>query len=196
MYKICRAIAGIILWLAFGVEVRGLENIPQQGCAVIAANHVSWLDPVAVGVAVKRPICFMAKNELFKNSFSAWFFRSINTFPVRRGQADRNAIRSGLTLLKQGRLVGIFPEGTRSKNSDQLLPIQSGAAFLSIKGQAPIIPIVVKGTDSLCFRRRILVIIGEPIVTKEGKRASKEELISVNNMILQQFTRLGMQEFD
>ncbi len=196
MYKICRAIAGIILWLAFGVEVRGLENIPQQGCAVIAANHVSWLDPVAVGVAVKRPICFMAKNELFKNSFSAWFFRSINTFPVRRGQADRNAIRSGLTLLKQGRLVGIFPEGTRSKNGDQLLPIQSGAAFLSIKGQAPIIPIVVKGTDSLCFRRRILVIIGEPIVTKEGKRASKEELISVNNMILQQFTRLGMQEFD
>jgi len=196
VYKICKGIAWLVIWFLFGLEVKGLENIPKDGSAVIAANHVSWMDPVAVGVAVNRPICFMAKNELFRNSFSAWFLSSLNAFPVKRGQADRNAIRTGLGLLEKGRLVGIFPEGTRGKNGDQLSSIQSGAAFFSIKSQAPIIPVVVKGTDSLCFRRRISVTIGKPIKTKGGKRVSKEELISVNNMILQELTRLGMQEFD
>lgn len=73
MYKICKGIAWLVIWFLFGLEVKGLENIPKDGSAVIAANHVSWMDPVAVGVAVNRPICFMAKNELFRNSFSAWF---------------------------------------------------------------------------------------------------------------------------
>ncbi len=195
MYRTIRFIAKVIVKLLFGLKVKGTENIPATGSGIVAANHVSLVDPIAVASVIKRPICFMAKSELFSNAFLDWFFRAIKTFPVRRGQADRNAIRTGLDLLANGELVGIFPEGTRSHDSDQLLPIQSGAALLSIKSGAPIIPVVVKETDSLKLRKNILVIIGKPIHPIEGKRVTKEELNRVNNMILQQLTWLNKQDF-
>lgn len=196
MYRIIRDFLGIIIRLVFGIKIVGAENIPQIGSAVIASNHVSIVDPVAVAVGIRRPIHFMAKDELFSNSFTSWFFHKVNAFPVKRGVPDRSAIRTALQRLRGGHLLGIFPEGTRNKQENELLELQSGASLLAIKTSSPIIPVVVKGTSKLRFRKKIEVIIGKPLNVKEGQKASKEELDNVNKMILDEFTLLLKQDFN
>lgn len=178
------------------MKVVGNENIPTDGSAVIASNHVSLMDPVAVAIGIQRPIHFMAKHELFSNRILAWFFNQVYAFPVKRGIADRNAIRTALTRLREGHLLGIFPEGTRNKQEDHVLPLQSGASLFAIKTGSPIIPVVVHGTGKLRFRQTIHVVIGKPIYVKEGQKASKEELVTVNKKILEQFTFLKKQDFN
>lgn len=196
MYNLVRLLALIIVKLLFSLQITGLHNLPENSAAVIASNHISYIDPVVIAIAIKRPIHFMAKQELFKTRFLKWFFYSINAFPVKRGLADRSAIRTGLNILAADNFLGIFPEGTRNKGNEKTLPIQSGAALLAIKGNVPIVPVVVQGTKTLKFRQKILVTIGEPIHLDEGIKAKKAELISVNNLILEQFAVLGKQEFD
>ena len=101
------------LWLR--LEVRGTEHIPARGPVVLACNHLSLLDPPVLGEAATRRIHCMAKEELFHNPIFGYIIRSLGAFPVRRGAADRNAIKHGMELLKRGEVVAVFPEGTRSK---------------------------------------------------------------------------------
>jgi len=180
--------------LGFRFTVVGKEHIPDGG-GIVVANHPSWFDPVLLGVAVSRPIHFMAKAELFRNPISRWFFRSLHAFPVRRGEFDRGAIRSALELLSSGKLLGIFPEGTRNKG-DELLPLHGGAALLASRAQVPIVPIVIKGNKQYRFRQAIEVLIGSPIMPETEKKASKEDLARINDQILAQFTDLSRKEFN
>jgi len=147
-----------------GWKIYGLENIPQNGPVILVSNHVSMWDPVVAGAAVPRPIFFMAKEELFRNKFLAALFRRLGGFPVKRGQGDTNAIRHSLKLLKEGKVLGLFPEGTRSK-SGELLKGLPGMILLMEKSQAPIVPVKINGTKNLLTKgwRNIEVIIGEPI---------------------------------
>ncbi|HKM17647.1 MAG: 1-acyl-sn-glycerol-3-phosphate acyltransferase [Firmicutes bacterium] len=193
VYKVLRVFAVILIKLCFRFKVVGLENIPD-GAAVLVSNHASVFDPVPLGVAVPRPIHFMAKVELFKNPISSWFFRKLHAFPVKRGEFDRAAIRSALAVLGSGQLLGIFPEGTRNKG-DEFLPLHSGAALLASRAQAPIIPIVIRRSKRYRLRPGLEVLIGRPIRPEAGKRVSKEELARVNDQILAQFTVLNRQEF-
>ncbi|HHX02291.1 MAG TPA: 1-acyl-sn-glycerol-3-phosphate acyltransferase [Firmicutes bacterium] len=193
MYKVLRVLAIILVKLWFRFTVVGKENIPETA-AVLVANHASMFDPVILGVAVNRPVHFMAKAELFRTPVSSWFFGKLHAFPVRRGEFDRNAIRSALEVLAHGQLLGIFPEGTRNKG-EELLPLHSGAALLASRAQAPIVPIVIKGSGKYRFRQRIEVLIGSPIIPEGGKRVPKEELARINDQILTQFTVLNQQEF-
>lgn len=194
MYSFLRLIAVLLVKSWFSFSVIGKENIPDKA-GVIVANHVSMLDPIVLGVAVSRPVHFMAKAELFKNRLLNWFFRKLHAFPVRRGGADRSAIRTALEVLYSGELLGIFPEGTRNKGED-LLPLHSGAALLATRAQAPIVPVLIRGTHKFRFRQKIDVIIGQPIPPKEGKRATKEELAEINKVILEQFNHLNRQDFN
>lgn len=195
MYSFVRFILKIFVYTIYGISVTGLENIPQNGPAILAANHASMLDPVSLAVMVKRPIHFMGKAELFRKRFLNWLFRGLHAFPVNRGLADRTAIRTALELLADGRLVGIFPEGTRNKTETELLPMQSGASLLAIKAQVPIIPIVVKGTDIIRFRRKLHVIIGKEIIPVAGERATKVELNKMNERIALSLSALNRQDF-
>jgi len=177
MYRFIRALATFIFTVLFGMEVSGLEHVPQEGGAIIAGNHTTMMDPVAIGVAIKRPVHFMGKAELFAKPLGRWFFTRLNAFPVRRGLADREAIRTAQERVQAGHLLGIFPEGTRNTSEEELLPMQGGASLIAIKTGAPVIPVAVTGLKPFKLRQPIKVTFGPPIDLGGPRRATKTEVL-------------------
>lgn len=183
-YYFARWVVSIILKLFNRWEIEGQENLPATGPAVIAVNHVSYWDPPVVGCSVKRMVHFMAKEELFHIPLFKYIIRNLECFPVRRGQADRNALRLALKYLKEGEVVGIFPEGTRSKSSE-MLPFGEGTSLIALKGGAPIVPMALIGTRKAfpaSWRGHIIARIGKPLIYPElyGAKISNEDLKRVN----------------
>lgn len=164
LYKIARMILMPIFYIIFPWRVTGRENVPAEGPLVVCANHITWQDPIILALIIKRPIHFMAKEELFRIGILRWLLPKVHAFPVKRGTADRTAIRHSLEVLKQGEVLGIFPEGTRSRTGEmqKLLP---GVAMLAIKGQAPVIPIAIRGPYRVF--RPLHVTIGQPLDLQE-----------------------------
>jgi 1-acyl-sn-glycerol-3-phosphate acyltransferase len=169
-----------------------MENIPKTGGAVIASNHISVLDPPVLGVALPRQVHFMAKQELFANPVFAWVIKKLNAFPVHRGAADRVAIRKALSLLEQQKLVGIFPEGTRSKTG-VLGAAEPGVALIAAKAGAPIIPTAIFGTNQVGthgFRLPgFAVVFGSPIYPEPGK-TDRDSLEKLSQSMMAAITKL------
>ena|SRR5690554_398413 len=187
MYRFFVAVIRVLIRILWGIEVEGVDNIPHGSGAIVAGNHTTWFDPVAIAVAIPRPVHFMGKAELFKVPILGWLFSRAHVFPVRRGLADRQAIRTAQERVTQGHLVGMFPEGTRNKEGDDLHPLQGGAALISIKTGAPVIPVVVPRVRLARLRTPIQVRIGEPIDLGGPKRASKSDITTGNAAISAQF---------
>lgn len=172
MYNIIRLIFRLIFKTVFRWQIIGPENVPQTGGVIIAANHVSLWDPPLVGSALTREIHFMAKQELFCIPVIGWLTKKINAFPVKRDSADRNAIKHAVKILEEGKVLGVFPEGTRSKTGKLGEP-EPGLALIAAKAGALVVPTAVivpnlvggKGNMLPCFK----VIFGEPIVVERGK---------------------------
>ena len=192
----------IVSWY-FHVQVQGLERVPPRGPVILAINHLSMLDPILVGAVMPRVVHFMAKQELFRYPLLGWLLRRLHAFPVRRGQADREALARALDLLRAGEVVGIFPEGTRSADG-QLLPLQGGTAFLALKSGAAVIPVAIAGTHramprgALWPRRvRVQIRIGEPVRLSLPAPGSvrKGELQAVSESITLALHRLVHQLF-
>lgn len=190
MYKGLIGVIRILTLLICGLDVVGLENIPEKGGAVVAGNHTTWFDPFAMAIALKRPIHFMGKAELFDIPVVGWILSRVYVFPVRRGLADRDAIRMAQERVTQGNLLGIFPEGTRNKTQGELLPLQGGATLISIKTGVPVIPVVVLNVKPFGLRRPIKVVIGKPIDLGGPKKAIKADITQGNEMISAQFSSL------
>ncbi len=164
LYSFLRAILSVIFKIIFRINVIGIENLPAEGKVIICSNHVSMLDPITVAVSVPRRIYFMAKKELFKNKVFGKFLERLGAFPVDREGADLAAVRNSLKILKCENVLGIFPEGTRSKKED-IDNAKPGIAMISIKGKAPIAPVYID-TQYRLFRKT-KVIIGKQITTEE-----------------------------
>ena len=168
-------------------SVRGAENVPKTGGFILAPNHISYLDPPVAAGAIFRQVHFMAKEELFKARVLGFILRSSGTFPVRRGTADRSAIRKAIGLLQAGKVVGIFPEGTRSEDGNLQQPEQ-GLGLLVLKAKVPVLPMAIVGTDRVLRRGsvvlhfgKIKVNIGKPLdfsdlYDRENERAAIEEI--------------------
>ncbi len=137
LYSIGRQIARVGMKLLFDVRVEGIENIPSQGPLVVCANHISWWDPVLLAWVMPWPVHFMAKKELFNNGLMAFLLTKLHAFPVNRGKADVGAIRTGLSVLEAGQVVGVFPEGTRQKTPDKLGPGHGRGCPLGHKDRRP-----------------------------------------------------------
>ncbi|MCG0278010.1 MAG: 1-acyl-sn-glycerol-3-phosphate acyltransferase [Thermanaeromonas sp.] len=164
-YRIAKFICYLFFRYICRWEVRGQENFPREGPAVVVSNHVSFWDPVAVGVAVPRPVRFMAKEELFRIPLLGQVIRGLGAFPVRRGRSDRQALKESLEILRSGQVLGMFPEGTRVRTGG-LGTFHNGAAVLSLKTGAPLVPVALKGTQNIFSKgwfRPFQVFIGEPI---------------------------------
>jgi 1-acyl-sn-glycerol-3-phosphate acyltransferase len=156
-----------ILRKAYHLEVRGAHLVPRSGPAVLASNHDSLLDIPVLVVASPRPVWFMAKVELFRGPVASRFFHELGGFPVRRGGYDLRAIRGARAVLDRGRLLGMYPEGTRTRHLQGFLP---GAAWLALAAGAPLVPVAVTGTaDALPRgstrprRSEVTVSFGEPL---------------------------------
>lgn len=143
-WNACKMPCRLITTLVFDLKSYGCHHVPERGGALLISNHQSVLDPVMLGVHLHRPISFIAKSELFENPKFSWLIRNLNAFAVRRGQPDVAAIKEALHRVKDGQVVTLFPEGTRSKDG-RLHPIQAGIAMLVRRADAPVIPAVVDG---------------------------------------------------
>ncbi len=129
-------------------KIEGLENFPEQGHVIVIANHVSYWDPVVIAASLPRQVFFMAKKELFSIPVLGLLLKSWGAFPVERGRPDRDAIKHSLKLLGQGKVVGIFPEGARSKIGS-LLPPTAGTAYLAVRAGVPVCPVALLGTNRI-----------------------------------------------
>lgn len=141
-------------------EVHGLEHFPREGGVVLAANHVTHFDVFPMQFALPRTIFFMAKAELFKNPVMDIILRNLSAFPVTRGDKDLWAMRHAAKVLKHGQVLGMFPEGTRSRGGG-LKVAKTGAAKLALEAECPIVPLAVVGSDQFFkkFPRRVRVQI-------------------------------------
>lgn len=147
-----------------GWKIRGVENLPFEGPVILAINHVSLWDPIVAACSITRPVSFMAKEELFTIPLLGPIIRRLGVFPVKRGQGDISAIRQSLKILKEQRVLGLFPEGTRSKTGE-LQKGLPGVALLMDKGKATVLPIKLSGTQHLLTKGwgKIEVVIGSPL---------------------------------
>lgn len=183
IYSIGKIGIKLILKVFYQIEVKGLENLPQERGIIICSNHTNNLDPLMVACFVNRPIHYMAKKELFKNKFITYILRKVNAFPVDRGKADISAIKHALKIVKQGNVLGIFPEGTRTK-IEGTSKAEPGIAMIAIKGKVEVIPVGIIGKYKI--GQKIVLNIGQPICLEEyyGKKLDIDEYRFISEKIM------------
>jgi 1-acyl-sn-glycerol-3-phosphate acyltransferase len=148
LFRFARVVATVVFRLWFRFRVIGAERVPAEGPAIITPNHKNFLDPFFVGLAIRRPVQYMAKAELVEGPFG-WLLVRLGAFPIRRGEADGDAIETAREILRDGRIVVIFPEGTRVEEPDALGSPRHGAERLAVDTGAPIVPAAISGTSHL-----------------------------------------------
>lgn len=184
-YWILRAVAWLAMWPVHRVTVTGMENLPATGGALLVANHQSMLDIPLLGTRLRRRVTFVARDSLRKNPFLRFVLHTCAGITVKRGRGDRAALDAMIAALAQGRLVAIFPEGTRSKDGS-VREFQRGALMVAKRAGVPIVPIGVAGTGAVWPAGRILprpgrlgLAVGEPLAADtpaERARAAVVEL--------------------
>ena len=175
LYYIVRGILIPFVYLLFLPKVKGRENLPKDGSTIVYSNHISLLDPVLLGCLFPRKIYFMAKQELFRSRIGYWFFTGLGAIPVKRGSADISAIKTALKKLKDGKVFGIFPEGTRSKKGD-IQEFTHGMAAIAQRSKAVTVPVLITGNYRLFHSMKIT--IGKPLDLKEyyGQKSNSQLL--------------------
>lgn len=154
-YKWSKRIGAPLIRAYFRVEVRGMGNVPSTGPAILASNHTSFLDHFVVPAIVPRGIRYLAKAELFEGRVSRWLFTHWGQIPVRRGKGDEGALRTALSVLEEGHLLGIYPEGTRSPDG-RLYKGHTGVARIALASGAPVVPVAMIGAFDALPKGRTL----------------------------------------
>ncbi len=172
-YRVVCEAFGIGLAICSPVTAYGLQNVPKTGGVIIASNHASYLDPPSIGFSCRRrTIHFMARDTLFKNWCLGFIFRKVGVIQLNRKRGDLKAMKTAISLLRDGAAVTLFPEGARSLNGE-LQPPKSGVGFLVAKGQAPVVPVYVHGSfdawpkQGKLKRKPISVVYGQLITIEE-----------------------------
>ena len=203
-------VLGPVLRLLFRPWVKGLDNVPAEGAAILASNHLSFSDSIFMPVMVPRPVAFLAKSEYFtgtgiKGRLTAAFFRLTNQLPMDRsgGAASAQSLNAGMDVLRKGSLLGIYPEGTRSPDG-RLYRGKVGVARLALQARVPVIPVAMIGTDKVQpigkrvpNIRRIGMIFGEPLDFSRYYGMEDDRMIqrSVTDEIMYELMRLSGQEY-
>jgi 1-acyl-sn-glycerol-3-phosphate acyltransferase len=189
LYVIFRAVFRVIFSTLFRWQVIGRENIPNAGPVVLVSNHIDILDPPLLGSALDRKVSFMAKEQLFRIPVLSFFIREFGAFPVKRGAADKQSIRKALTILKDGGMLGIFPEGTRSKTG-KLGKGMPGAALFALRTDSTVIPVAIIGPYR--WFGGLKVVYGSPMDMSVFKaesssdalpKATEQIMSSIQNLI-------------
>jgi 1-acyl-sn-glycerol-3-phosphate acyltransferase len=185
-YSFARSVVAGIIKPIYRIEVIGLEHFPKEGGVLLCTNHIHNFDPLVVGTTTPRPVHFMAKEEIFKVPVLGNIVRKCNAFPVKRGLGDREALRAGLKVLKDGNVFGLFPEGTRSKTGEIGKGL-SGAGFFALRTEANVLPCAIIGPYKSFGKLK--VVYGKPIAMEEvrSKKASADE---VTELIMSEIHKL------
>ncbi len=169
--------------LLYRAKAYGVENVPMKSNFILAGNHKDFNDPVILSVFLPRRMSYLAKAELFKNGLAKWFFKQIDAIPVTRDATELSMFKAIINLLKQGKIITIFPEGTRTQvKTDNVKP---GAVSFALKAQVPILPVFISG-KYLPFRSKIRVIFGKPIEYSEyyGKTVPTEQKLELTRKLM------------
>ncbi len=191
-YKIFKVLCRFWYGLILRTRVIGAENIPETGAFILAANHVSNWDPPFLGTFIDREICYMGKEELFKNPIMAAVCRALHVFPVKRGAADKSAIKTAVKILRDGKCFGIFPEGTRSKTG-KLARAEAGVSLIAAMTKAPIIPAAIVNTEKIFSSEvkfpQLAVVYGTPMKFS-GSTKDKDALDAFAQEIMREIGKL------
>lgn len=173
--KIVKALVRFFMVICFRIKIIGKENIPKEGACIICANHTSYFDPPILVAFNKRHVNMIAKKDLLKNPLMGWLCRTFGAFMVERDGKDIEAVKQSLRILKNGEILGIFPEGTRNGLAKGE-KVKNGAVLMAIKSGEPIIPAGIKGNYKPF--RKVTMTYGEPIYYDKNKinQQNKEEI--------------------
>lgn len=191
-YRLFRGFFRTIFSLVFRWQVIGREHIPKEGPVILCANHISLWDPPLLGSGIERQVFFMAKEELFRIPVLSFLITKFGAFPVKRGAGDRAAIRSTLKLLEEGKILGIFPEGTRSKTGEVGAGMP-GVAMFALRSQAEVVPVAIIGP----YRpfRPIKIVYGKPIdlTSLREAKAGSDTMKETTDLIMAEIRSLHEQ---
>lgn len=185
-YSFVRAVVYGVLKPLYRIEILGREHFPRDRGVLICTNHIDNLDPPVVGITAPRPVHFMAKSELFSVPVLGKIVSNLNAFPVKRGMSDREALRKALSILKEGKVLGLFPEGTRSKTGE-LGKGLSGAGFFALRSDAFVVPCAIIGPYKLF--RKLTIVYGQPI-NMEHLRKQKASAEEATELIMNEIHKL------
>ncbi|MCQ9366689.1 1-acyl-sn-glycerol-3-phosphate acyltransferase [Brevibacterium sp. 91QC2O2] len=205
-----RILVGPLLRILFRPWVRGVENIPDSGPAILAGNHLSFMDSIFTPLVAPRPVVYLAKQDYFngrgiKGRLTRWFFLATNQLPMDRsgGSASEASLNAGLKVLGSGNLLGIYPEGTRSPDG-KLYRGRTGVARLVVEAQVPVIPVAIVGSDKIQPQgrliprlRRVGIIFGEPLDFSKYTEMSEDRFLlrSITDEIMYEILRLSGQQY-
>ena len=167
-YYVAKAFFWLLLKIFWRMEIRGIENLPESGGFIITSNHVSYLDPAVLVASLNRKIYFITKKEVFKNSFVRLMLKNMNAFSVDRENVDMLAFKKAMNILREEKVLGIFPEGTRSSNGE-LQELKLGAIKIAMKTGVPILPVGIIGTHKIYPRGiKFPILFKHKIIVKYG----------------------------
>ncbi|WP_027093675.1 lysophospholipid acyltransferase family protein [Cohnella thermotolerans] len=162
LYRFARVLLLTLFRILYRFEARGVSNVPRSGPVVLCSNHLTNLDPITLGIAVPRKIHYMAKAELFRIPLFGSLIRSLGAFPVKRGGVSKEAIRTALGVLSEGKVMGIFPEGSRhAEKIDGVGMGKRGAVSMAARSGAAVVPVALVGN----YRpfRKMVAVYGAPL---------------------------------
>jgi 1-acyl-sn-glycerol-3-phosphate acyltransferase len=192
-HTLCTAVAE----LAFRLKIYGRENLIEQGPAILASNHASFLDPPLVGVACRKEVFYLARKTLFEKPVLGLLLPRINCIPVDRDRGDVGAVRTLLRLLKEGKRVVVFPEGTRSRDGN-LQPARGGLGLIIAKSLAPVVPVRIFGSYAALPRSggihfsQVTVVVGKPLIFTKADIGTDERSAyqSLSDRVMAEIARL------
>lgn len=199
IYLLSWILCFVLVRIYFDRRVYGVENIPAKGPFIFASNHDSYLDPVLLGTSVKcsRWFNYLAKKELFSTRLKEWYFRQIHALPLDREDGDLAAIKMVLRLLRSGRPLILFPEGTRSRGKG-LQPAKPGLGFIVSKAMIPVVPAYIEGSyeampegvSSIKKRSAINIFIGKPLYFTDARYNHKGGYQEISDQIMEKIADL------
>jgi len=206
-----KALLWPLLRVLFWVHVDGRQNVPRSGPTILAANHQSFCDSLFLPLVVPRRVTYLAKAEYFDDKRVAWFFRAVGQIPIRRsgGNASARALATAREVLSEGKLIALYPEGTRSTDG-RVHKGRTGVARLALECGVPVIPVGIQGTEAVQPRgsrwlrpfRTVRVSFGEPmrfesagLVDAETGRTSTERLRTFTDRLMREIARLASRPY-
>ena len=207
MYWIFKGFLKPLLLATYDLRVEGLENVPKKGAAIIAANHLSFLDSFFIPLMIKRrKVTYLAKADYFNSWKTAWFFRMVGQIPIERDDKSqaRQALDAGVDVLKAGNLLGIYPEGTRSPDG-RLYRGRTGVARIALAAAVPVVPCGLVGTQEVMPKnakrprlRHVTIVVrfGKPLDFSryEAQRRDRLVLRTVTDQVMDAIVQLSGQE--
>lgn len=165
-YTMCRFLSKIYVILYFNISFEGLDNIPKDKGFILVSNHRTYFDPIFIGVKLKQKLTFMAKKELIEKGFLSFFIKRLGIIPISKQTGGNSAIEKAIEVVKENKVLALFPEGTRSKDG-RLGKIKSGAVLIASKTNADIVPVAICYDGKLKFRKNIVVRYGKAIKSEQ-----------------------------